>query len=80
MPRIMIYLNLLTDCGEDRRGVVEGARELPRLPGFVGLEEQHHLLEKWKVTLEKIPLNIEVSQNCKSLDISFEEVSESDFF
>ena len=69
-----------TDGGEDGGGVVEGARELPRLPGFVGFEEQHHLLEKWKVTLEKIPLNIEVSQNCKSLDISFEEVSESDFF
>ena len=46
-----------TDGGEDGGGVVEGARELPRLPGFVGFEEQHHLLEKWKVTLEKIQMS-----------------------
>ena len=46
-----------TDGGEDGGGVVEGPRELPRLPGFVGLEEQHHLLEKWKVTLEKIQMS-----------------------
>ena len=46
-----------TDGGKDGGGVVEGARELPRLPGFVGLEKQRHLLEKWKVTLEKIQMS-----------------------
>ena len=61
MLRIIIYLNLLTDCGEDRRGVVEGARELPRHARLVGLLHEHQLLQQDEVHAIYVVLRQELS-------------------
>ena len=66
IPTFETFAFLLTYCGEDRGGVVEGAGELPGHARLIGLLHEHQLLQEDEVHAVYVVLGQELGlERCK---------------